>query len=104
MSDASHPVEESSVSNTQQQPMSSCTLWQTDMINNYLEPQCKQFWKCGHCGNDWSGLNHPKALKHLCSVAGGDIKPCSGHILPVNRDGYLTPYQGKVNAHEDISA
>jgi hypothetical protein len=104
MSDASHPMEESSVSNTQQQPMSFRTAWQSDMIDSYLDPQSKQCWKCGHCGNDWSGWSHTKALKHLCGVAGGDSKPCSAHMLPVYRDGYLTLYQGKVNASKDISA
>jgi hypothetical protein len=48
--------------------------------------------------------NTQKALKHLCGVAGGDIKPCSAHIIPVYRDGYLTLYQEKVNASEDRSA
>ena len=78
--------------------MSFRTVWQSDMIENYLDPQGKQHWKCGHCENDWSGWNHTKALKHLCGVAGGDIKPCPAHILPVYRDGYFTLYQGKVNA------
>ena len=104
MSDCPRPMEESSVSHTQQQPMSFRTVWQSDMIDNYLDPQGKQRWKCGHCGNDWSGWNHTKALKHLCGVTGGDIKPCSVHISPVYKEGYLTLYQGKVIASEDRSA
>ena len=69
---------EASFSNSQQQGhMSFHTGWQSDMIDNYLDQQGKQHWKCCHCGHEWSGWNHTKALKHLCGVVRGGIKFCS---------------------------
>jgi hypothetical protein len=31
-------------------------------------------WRCNHCGNQWSGWNHAKALGH--AIGGRDIRGC----------------------------
>jgi hypothetical protein len=64
-------------------------VWDSDKIELYNDEEGKQRWRCHHCGGNWSGKNHTKALRHVTRTPKGDMKPCSGSIPPHYKDAYM---------------
>ena len=54
-------------------------VWDSDMILRFQDAHGNKRWKCRHCGHDWSGQNHTKALGHVTGYV-KDMKPCSAVI------------------------
>ena len=40
-------------------------VWDSDKIELYNDEEGKQRWRCHHCGGNWSGKNHTKALRQV---------------------------------------
>ena len=76
-------------------------VWDSDKIELYNDKEGKQRWRCHHCGENWAGKNHTKALRHVSRTLKGDMKPCSGKIPPHYKDAYMALLRSK---EEDKSA
>ena len=67
-------------------------VWDSDMILRFQDADGNKCWKCRHCGHDWSGQNHTKALGHVMGYV-KDMKACSAVIPAPYRTAYLKIYK-----------
>lgn len=67
-------------------------VWDSDMILRFQDADGNKRWKCRHCGHDWSGQNHTKALGHVTGYV-KDMKACSAVIPAPYRTAYLKIYK-----------
>ena len=67
-------------------------VWDSSQIETFQDEVDNKRWRCKHCGNDWSGHNHTKALGHVKGYV-KDRKPCSAVIPAKYKRAYMKIYQ-----------
>jgi hypothetical protein len=64
------------------------TIWEDDKVSKITDVEGKKRWKCGWCGNDFATWNATKAIAHVSSTKGRDVKLCNGRIDKKHKKRY----------------